>query len=72
VCQLVKKMDGVIFGPSDMRLPTGRIFGDAQDGLTSFLLLTFLVLQDIGFGEVFLKQGSVSFEERTPGHKSKR
>jgi hypothetical protein len=65
-------MDGVIFGPSDVRLPTGRIFGDVQDGLTSFLLLPFLVLQDIGFGEVLLKQGSVGFEERTPGHESER
>jgi hypothetical protein len=65
-------MDGDIFGPSDMRLPTGRIFGDAQDGLTSFLLLPLLVLQDIGFGEVLLKQGSVGFEERTPRHESER
>jgi len=65
-------MGGVIFGPSDMRLPTGRIFGDAQDSLSSFLLLPFLVLQDIGFCEVLLKQGSVGFEERTPGHESER
>jgi hypothetical protein len=65
-------MDRVLYRPSDVRLPAGRTFGDAQDGSTRFLLLPFLVLQDIGFGEVFLKQGSVSFEERTPGHKSER
>jgi len=72
VCQLVNKMDGVIFGLSDVRLPTGRIFGDVQDGSTRFLLLPFLVLQDIEFGKVFLKQGSVGFEERTPWHESER
>jgi hypothetical protein len=62
----------VLHGPSDVRLPAGRIFGDAQDGSTRFLLLPFLVLQDIGFGEVLLKQGSMGFEERTPRHESER